>query len=108
MPNRELMNAEERAQDDKIGEIAKRLTGAQVDTLVSAVESGPVWVGDLPSKTARNELVDMSLLTHIVSKMEEGYTASTMLGAAVYRKLFGNSDSNEEARKVRKLGQVKS
>ena len=36
-------------------------TGAEIDTLVALVESGPVWDGDVPSKNGRDTLIARGL-----------------------------------------------
>ena len=59
------------------------LNGAQKDTLIAATENGPLWAGDVPSKSGRDDLQEMGFLVPVVVKGEDGYTAATYLGARV-------------------------
>ena len=78
------------------------LTGAEVDTLVALVESGPLWDGDLPSKTARDCLIDRGFVTRIVVHGEDGWQAATYSGRDAYKATFpgtdGPADTVREAR----------
>lgn len=67
------------------------LTGAEVDTLVALVERGPVWDGEVPSKTARDSLVARGFAARIVFLMEDGHTAATYAGRDAYKAHFGTS-----------------
>ena len=69
------------------------MTGGQLDTLVALVENGPCWDGDVPSKAARDELIDQGLAIRVVVKGENGYTAATYTGRDTYCKHFGNMDT---------------
>ena len=37
------------------------MRGAELDTLIALVEQGPLWDGDLPSKTGRDCLIERGL-----------------------------------------------
>lgn len=64
------------------------LQGKHIDTLVGLVENGPLWCGDVPSKSARDDLIEWGYAIHTVVKGEEGHHAVTPAGVARYCKLF--------------------
>lgn len=82
-----------------------KLTGSQHDTLVALVERGPLYDGDLPSKIARDELVEKGLAIQILHRGSDGYTAATLEGGEVFKRVFGNAETIAEAQRFRKLGQ---
>lgn len=62
------------------------LTGAEKDVLIALCKHGPLWAGDLPSKTGRAGLVEKKLAVHVtVKNFEQGYTAATAYGGNVCR-----------------------
>lgn len=61
------------------------MSGGEIDTIVCAFEKGPLFDGDVPSKSARNQLVVDGLMAHVVVKGEDGYNACTHSGAWAYR-----------------------
>lgn len=67
----------------------KTLAGAALDTLIALVENGPLWDGDLPSKSGRYELLELGMAVRIVVKGEDGYQAATIEGARAYCLHFG-------------------
>lgn len=79
-----------------------RLTGGEVDTLVALVESGPLWDGDVPSKTARDSLIAKGFAVRCVVRGEDGWQAATYAGRDAYRAHFpgpdGPADTIKEAR----------
>jgi len=82
------------------------LSGACVDTLVALVEKGPVWDGNIPSKSGRDDLIDRGLAVRVVANTadegwSDGYTAATYAGRDAYKAYFGNSSTMSEARDYR-------
>lgn len=77
--------------NDRIGEAVKfihtvqNLTSDQRDVIVASFENGPLYDGDVPSKTGRDQLIDIGFVSKVVVKGEEGYNACTYLGARAYR-----------------------
>ena len=70
-----------------------KLNGGELDTLVALVEQGPVWDGDVPSKSGRNSLIQMvvdncRLASRVIVKGEQGYTAATYIGSDLYKAQF--------------------
>lgn len=60
--------------------------GAAVDTLHALVKSGPLFDGDVPSKSGRDALVALGLATrNIIVRGQQGYQAATSAGWYVCR-----------------------
>lgn len=62
------------------------------DTLVALVENGPLWDGDVPSKTQRDELIEIGLAVRIVVHAGDGWTAATYAGRDAYKAAFPGPD----------------
>jgi hypothetical protein len=77
------------------------MTSAQLDTLVALVERGPLWDGDVPSKSGRDELISSGLAVRVIAHAQDGYTAATYAGRDAYKKHFGNADTIDQARATR-------
>lgn len=76
----------------------KPLTGAEIDTLVTLVEHGPLWDGDVPSKAGRDDLIARGLAVRVVVKGTDGHTAATYAGRDAYKAHFGSAvDDNGAA-----------
>lgn len=80
----------------------KALTGAEKDTLIALVERGPLWDGDVPSKTGRDALIAQGLAVRVVVKGEDGWQAATYAGRDAYKALYpgpdGPADTIREAK----------
>lgn len=61
------------------------LSGSAKDTLCALHTAGPLWDGDVPSKSGRDELLKKKLAAKIIVKNEEGYQACTYRGHRVLR-----------------------
>ena len=83
-------------------EIKKALPGSFA-TLVALVEDGPLWDGDLPSKTESTALIDAGYAIRVLVDGRDGYTASTIKGSTLYRLVYGSSDTVPEAKAYRKM-----
>lgn len=68
-------------------DIATQLSGAEFDTLWAVHQNGPVDSGHLPSKTARDFLVDLGLVVMVVNKGADGYWACSQIGHWTYKGL---------------------
>lgn len=79
-----------------------KLTGGATDTLIGLIEHGPLWDGDLPSKGGRDDLIRLGLATRIFVSGSDGYQAATPMGAEVYRRMFGNTETVREAMENRR------
>jgi len=79
------------------------MTGSEIDTLVALVECGPLWDGDLPSKTGRDALIAQGLAIRVVVKGEDGWQAATYAGRDAYRALFPGPDGPAETIRQAKI-----
>lgn len=64
--------------------VRQHLDGATIDTLHALIKVGPVWDGDLPSKTGRNTLVELGLAAKCVVQGKQGFQVATYRGWNVY------------------------
>lgn len=76
------------------------MNGAEKDTLVALIEAGPLWDGDVPSKSGRDALIEAGLAVRVVVRCRDGFTAATYRGRNAYQDLFGG-DTIQEARRLR-------
>jgi len=67
------------------------MKGAEIDTLIALVEHGPLWDGDVPSKSGRDDLIQKGFAARVLVKGDDGYTAATYRGRDAYKELFGTS-----------------
>jgi hypothetical protein len=65
--------------------LSQALSGQQKDALTQLVEKGPLYDGDLISKSARTDLLEMGLISKAIVKGEEGYQVANYHGFAVHR-----------------------
>ena len=79
----------------------ENLTSGQLDTLIAMVENGPLFDGDVPSKVARDELMDNGYAVKVACKGEASHNAANDKGCTLYAKHFG-CDTISEAMKKRK------
>lgn len=83
------------------------MTGAEKDTLIALVECGPLWDGDVPSKTGRDALIAQGLAVRVVVKGEDGWQAATYAGRNAYKALYqgpdGPADTIAEAKANRQM-----
>jgi hypothetical protein len=59
---------------------AEELSIAAVDTLTACYFNGPLFDGDVPSKSGRDSLLEDGLVAKVVVKGEQGYNACTQKG----------------------------
>ena len=64
---------------------AQDLDSGESDTLRAAFKHGPLFDGDVPSKTGRNSLMSKGLMCKVVVKGEDGQNAVTQDGYYVYK-----------------------
>lgn len=63
------------------------LSGAEYEVLAQLVTQGPVWDGDIVSKTSRDVLLMLGLASRACVKGETGYTVANYRGGDVWRTL---------------------
>lgn len=83
--NTVLSSAEElRRADELIAEV-RGMNGAERDCILAGYKHGPLFDGDVPSKTGRDSLISMGYMAKVVVKGEDGFNACTHKGAWAYR-----------------------
>ncbi|MCE2692510.1 MAG: hypothetical protein LW862_22380 [Rubrivivax sp.] len=82
------------------------MTGAEKDTLIALVEQGPLWDGDVPSKTGRDALLAQGLAVRVVVKGEDGWQAATYAGRDAYREMFPGPDGPAATIKEAKVNRL--
>ncbi len=83
----ELSSAEElKRACDLIIEV-QAMDSAERDCVRAAYQRGPLFDGDVPSKSGRNSLLENGYMAKVVVKGENGYNACTPKGAWAYRLL---------------------
>lgn len=65
--------------------VASYLTPGEVEQLGQLLEQGPTWDGDVVSKSHRDFLLKVGLACRVAYRGEQGHTACTYSGQAVYR-----------------------
>lgn len=71
------------------------LPGSARDTLRALLYEGPLWDGDVPSKSGRDLLVAAEMAAKVLVSGKQGYQACTCHGYNVYR--AGNPEKFEPA-----------
>lgn len=85
------------------------MTGAEIDTLIALVENGPLWDGEVPSKSGRDILIQKGLAVRVVVQLQDGYTAATCAGRDAYKDRYGGEGTMKEAKAFRQaLGAINS
>jgi hypothetical protein len=64
---------------------AQAMTGAERDCIEAGFKHGPLFDGDVPSKSGRDSLINKGFMVKVVVKGEDGYNAITYKGAQAYR-----------------------
>ena len=67
------------------------------DSLIALVEQGPLWDGNVPSKSGRDDLIAHGYAIRVINNGEEGFTAATPLGAQFYINHVAPGSSLKEA-----------
>ena len=65
--------------------LVESMGAAERDTITAAFKHGPLYDGDIPSKSGRDSLIKCGLITKVVVDGQEGYNACTYAGARAYR-----------------------
>lgn len=63
------------------------LNSAAREVLIKIVENGPIFDGDVPCKSGRDDLLSLGLCVKTIFKGEDGYNGATYMGYQVYKKL---------------------
>ena len=84
---RDLANVERASPGyEQLVETVNRLLSKTLhEELANIVLNGPLWDGDTISSKSKDALHQLGLATYVVFKGEEGFSAATYQGLAVYR-----------------------
>lgn len=82
------------------------MTGAEKDTLIALVEQGPLWDGDVSSKSGRDALIAQGLAVRVVVKGEDGWQAATYAGRDAYKALYPGPDGAADTIKEAKVNRT--
>jgi hypothetical protein len=94
--NVDYFNAEEIKEACEMIIRVQAMTGDEQDVINSAFKTGPLWDGDVPSKSGRDTLLWDGFISKVVVKGEEGYNALTYKGSSAYRLLKAMKESKNE------------
>lgn len=72
------------------------LTGAEIDTLIALVEKGPLWDGDVPSKSGRTGLIEKGFAVRCIVRGEDGWQAATYAGRDAYKARYSGPDGKAD------------
>jgi hypothetical protein len=72
------------------------------DSLYALAKRGPVWDGDIPSKSGRDELIEKGLAIRVIFNGEDGHTALTYKGRDFFVNYMGCTTLEEALAKQRK------
>lgn len=83
----DLSSAEELKSACELIIEVQAMDGAERDCIRAAYKNGPLFDGDVPSKSGRNSLLEKGYMAKVVVKGEDGYNACTHKGAWAHRLL---------------------
>lgn len=75
-------------------------SGFCFDTLYALIKHGPVWDGDVPSKSGRNQLIEHGYAVSTLRNGEEGHTAVTYKGIELFKSYLGVETIKEGFAKI--------
>ena len=103
--NRDLMTDNEFQYEATVQNVAKTMVGMEVinshalavlDALIETYK-GPLQDGDIPSKSGRDQLIELGLAVRVIHDRADGCTSATYFGRDVYKYIHGKSATLEEA-----------
>ncbi|MDM1282400.1 hypothetical protein HXZ60_02145 [Acinetobacter towneri] len=71
----------------------QEMSNCERETIKAAFKHGPLYDGDVPSKSSRDALVKDGFIAKVVVKGEDGFNACTYKGRWAYRILEAMSES---------------
>lgn len=81
---RNLMTEDELEEIVEVIRDVLKFHGGHRDTLSAAYTKGPLEDGDVPSKSSRNDLLDLGYIAKVVVKGKDGFNACTHKGREGY------------------------
>ena len=86
-----LSSAEELKRACELIIEVQAMNGAERECIRAAYKHGPLFDGDVPSKSGRDSLVNKGYMARIVVKGKNGYNACTYKGAWAYKLIWVDS-----------------
>lgn len=83
--NLDLASRDELIRAIEMADTAANSSGALIDTLRALHDRGPLWDGDVPSKSGRDALLLDGYVAKVLVNGEQGFNACTYKGAALLR-----------------------
>ena len=80
-----LDSAEEIKANIELIARVQEMSSGERETIKAAFNHGPLYDGDVPSKSSRDTLVKDSFIAKVVVKGEDGFNACTYKGRWAYR-----------------------
>jgi len=77
----DLSSKDELASACKLIVRVQEMTSGEIDTLRVLYQIGPLFDGDIPSKVARDQLIEEGFAVKVIIKGEDGFNACTNKGA---------------------------
>lgn len=84
--------------------LGKAMSTTHIEQLGHLVKNGPLWDGDVISKSARNDLIEWGLAGRALVKGQEGYTVANYRGNNVYRAMLPPAPSRRDGAPAAKTG----
>ena len=83
----DLSSAEELKRTCELIIEVQAMNGVERDCIRAGYNHGPLFDGDVPSKSGRDSLLEKGYMSKVVVKGEDGYNACTHKGAWAHRLL---------------------
>lgn len=87
----ELINLlDQYPEDEDWNEYIKKIVKVFPEDLIDQLQQlvdGPVWDGDISSKSARDRLIDLGLGIRVCCKGEEGYTGAPYIAYSILKEI---------------------
>ena len=80
-----LLSCDDETYEEHAATLWGLLDPGERETLLCLVKQGPVWDGDVPSKSARTSLIGLGLASKAVVNGEQGYQVANYVGWTVLR-----------------------
>ncbi|NAR91489.1 hypothetical protein [Acinetobacter haemolyticus] len=90
-----LDSAEEIKSNIELIARVQEMSGGERETIMAAFKHGPLYDGDVPSKSSRDVLVKDGFIAKVVVKGEDGFNACTYKGRWAYRILSAMNENSK-------------
>ncbi|MGY5392002.1 hypothetical protein [Acinetobacter sp. NigerLNRRAM0016] len=73
----------------------QEMSSGEQDTIMAAFKHGPLYDGDVPSKSGRDLLLKDGFISKVIVKGDDGFNACTHKGGRAYRILMAMRNSSQ-------------